>query len=99
MSILGQSYRQAGRFKEAFAAFSKALDRSKKNKSNPIASLLGLIDVSIQLGREEQARSYADEVMKISPYFSFKYFHQVYPYKNPAYLERILTNLRKAGLK
>ena len=99
LNILGQSYRQAGRFKEAFAAFKKALDRSKKNKSNPIASLLGLIDVSIQLGREEQARSYADEVMKISPYFSFKYFHQVYPYKNPAYLERILTNLRKAGLK
>jgi adenylate cyclase len=98
LSILGQSYRQAGRFKEAFAAFSKALDRSQKNKSNPMASLLGLIDVSIQLGREEQARSYATEVMKISPNFSFKYFHQVYPYKDSAHLERILANLRKAGL-
>jgi adenylate cyclase len=98
LSILGQSYRQAGRFKEAFAAFSKALDRSQKNKSNPMASLLGLIDVSIQLGRDEQARSYAAEVMKISPNFSFKYFQQVYPYKDPAHLERILINLRKAGL-
>ena len=57
LSILGQSYRQAGRFKEALAVFRKALDRSKKNKSNPMASLLGLIDVSIVLGREQQARS------------------------------------------
>jgi len=99
LSILGQSYRQAGRFKEALAAFRKALDRSQKNKSNPMASLLGLIDVSMELGQEEQARRYAAEVMKISPNFSFKYFHQVYPYKDPVYLERILVNLRKAGLK
>jgi adenylate cyclase len=99
LSILGQSYRQAGRFKEALATFKKALDRSQKNKSNPMASLLGLIDVSIELGREEQARRYAAEVMKISPDFSFKYFHQVYPYKDPARLERILVNLHKAGLK
>jgi adenylate cyclase len=99
LSILGQSYRQAGRFKEARAAFKKALDRSKKNKSNPMASLLGLIDVSMELGQEEQARRYAAEVMRISPDFSFKYFHQVYPYKDPAHLERILVNLRKAGLK
>jgi len=99
LSILGQSYRQAGRFKEALSAFKKALDRSQKNKSNPMASLLGLIDVSMELGREEQARRYAAEVMKISPDFSFKYFHQVYPYKDPAHLERIVVNLRKAGLK
>jgi len=99
LSILGQSYRQAGRFKEALAAFRKALDRSQKNKSTPMAYLLGLIDVSMELGQEEQARRYAAEVIKISPNFSFKYFHQVYPYKDPAHLERILVNLRKAGLK
>lgn len=99
LSILGQSYRQAGRSEEAFAAYSKALDRSKKNKTNHMPSLLGLVDVSIQLGREKEARLYAAGVMEISPDFSFKYFHQVYPYKNPAYLERILINLRKAGLK
>ena len=99
LSILGQSYRQAGRSKEALSAFKKALDRSKKNKSNPMASLLGLIDVSMELGQDEQARRYAAEVMKISPDFSFKYFHQVYPYKDPAHLEQIVVNLRKAGLK
>lgn len=98
LSILGQAYRQAGRFKEAFAAYKKALDRSRNNKTNPMASLLGLIDVSIELGREKDARKYAEAVMQISPDFSFKYFHQVYPYKNPAHLEPILSNLRKAGL-
>ena len=99
LTILGQSYRQAGRFKEAFAAFKKALDRSRKDKSNPMASLLGLTDVSMALGREAEARVYAAQVMKISPDFSFKYFHHVYPYKNPDYLESIVANLRKAGLK
>jgi len=99
LAILGQAYRQAGRFNEALAAFSKALDRSQKDNRNPMASLIGLTDVSVQLGREEQAVSYAADVMKISPDFSFKHFHQVYPYKDPAYLNQILANLRKAGLK
>jgi len=98
LSILGQAYRQAGRFKEAFAAYKKALNRSEKNKTNPMASLLGLIDVSIAMGREKDAKKYADAVMHISPDFSFKYFQQVYPYKDPAHLEQILSNLRKAGL-
>ncbi len=99
LSILGQSYRQAGRPKEALAAFEKALARSRKDKSNPMPPLLGLIDVSMELGRNQQAERYAREVMKISPDFSLKYYPQVYPYRDPAYLERIVANLRKAGLK
>jgi adenylate cyclase len=99
LSILGQAYRQAGRFDKAYAAFKKALDRSKKNKTNPMAALLGLIDVCEELGRSKEAKKYAHAVKKISPDFSFKYFHKVYPYKNPDHLEPILFNLRKAGLK
>jgi adenylate cyclase len=99
LSILGQAYRQAGRFDKAYAAFKKALDRSKKNKTNPMAALLGLIDACEELGRSKEAKKYADAVKKISPDFSFKYFHKVYPYKNPDHLEPILSNLRKAGLK
>jgi adenylate cyclase len=98
LSILGQAYRQAGRFEKAYAAFKKALDRSKTNKTNPMAALLGLIDVCEELGREDEAKKYADAVMKISPDFSFKYFNKVYPYKNPAHLAPIISNLRKAGL-
>jgi hypothetical protein len=52
-----------------------------------MASLLGLIDVSMELGKEKDARKYADAVMKINPDFPFKYFHQVYPYKDPTHLE------------
>ncbi|MCG6880293.1 MAG: tetratricopeptide repeat protein [Deltaproteobacteria bacterium] len=99
LSILGQAYRQAGRFDKAYAAFKKALDRSEENKNNPMAALLGLIDVSEELGRSKEAKKYADAVRKISPDFSFRYFHKVYPYKNPDHLEPILSNLRKAGLK
>lgn len=99
LSILGQAYRQAGRFDKAYAAFKKALDRSKTNKTNPMAPLLGLIDVCEEMDRKKEAKQYVDAVMKISPDFSFKYFHKVYPYKDPKHLASILSNLRKAGLK
>lgn len=56
------------------------MDRSKKNKTNLMAALLGLFDVLEELGRSRQAKKYADAVRNISPDFSFKYFHKVYPY-------------------
>ena len=99
LPILGQAYRQAGRYEEAFATFNKGLDTALKNNGIPVASLIGLVDVCMQLGREKQAREYAAELLKVSPTFSFKYFSNIFPYKNPAHLERILSNLRKAGLQ
>ncbi|MGD9032466.1 MAG: tetratricopeptide repeat protein, partial [Desulfobacteraceae bacterium] len=51
-----------------------------------------------QLGRVEEARTYAAELLKMMPNFSLEGFRKVYAYKDPAHLERILVNLRKAGL-
>jgi tetratricopeptide (TPR) repeat protein len=96
--ILAQAYRQAGRYDEAFAIYQKALDRSRKDNGNPLPILYGLADVCVQLGREEEARAYAAEVVRIAPNFFLEALHTIYPYKEPAHLERILDNLRKAGL-
>ena len=96
--ILAQAYRQAGRYEEALAIYQKALNRSRKYKGNPLPLLYGLADVCVQLGREEEARTYAAEVLQIAPNFFLEVLHTVYPYKDPAHLERILDNLRKAGL-
>ena len=99
LSILAQSYRQAGRYEEALAAFTKSLERSRKNKSNSLLPTVGLTDVYMQLGREEEARAYAAEVLKIDPTFSLEGYRRIYSFKDPAHLEPILINLRKAGLK
>jgi len=98
LSILAQAYRQAGRYEEALAIYQKALNRSRKYKGNPLPLLYGLADVCVQLGREEEARTYAAEVLQIAPNFFLEPLHTIYPYKDPAHLERILDNLRKAGL-
>jgi adenylate cyclase len=96
--ILAQSYRQAGRYGEALSVYKKALDRAQKNKEIFMGSTIGLVDVSMQLGRVEEGRTYAAELLKIMPNFSLEGFRKVYAYKDPAHLERILVNLRKAGL-
>jgi adenylate cyclase len=96
--ILAQAYRQAGRYEKAYAIYQKAMDRSHKDEGNPLPLLYGLADVCVQLGREEEARSYAAELLRIEPNFFLEFLHTFYLYKNPAHLERILVNLRKAGL-
>jgi len=96
--ILAQSYRQAGRYKEALSTYKKALDRAQKNKEIFRGSTIGLVDVCMQLGRVEEARTYVAELLKMIPNFSLEGFRKIYAYKDPAHLERILVNLRKAGL-
>ena len=84
---------------EALSAYKKALDLSLKNRGNAIVPTIGLVDVCMQLGRVEEARTYAAEVLKMSPNFSLAEFSKKTVYKDLAHLERILVNLRKAGLK
>ncbi len=98
LSFLAQAYRQAGQYEEAYATYKKTLERSKTNNGNLFFGLVGLVDVSVQLGREEKARTYAAELIKAIPNFSLEDFRQAYHYKNPEHLERILVNLRQAGL-
>jgi len=52
-----------------------------------------------ELGREEEARAAAAEVLRINPNFSLEVWRQMIPFKDPAELERYLAGLRKAGLK
>ena len=75
--------------------FKKALTRNPDFL--PAHAILAAI--YSELGREEEARAEAAEVLQISPNFSLEVLRQRLPYKDPADLERFLDGLRKARLK
>jgi adenylate cyclase len=94
LGALGVSYRLAGNYDEAIAAFEKRRER------NPRSTLphLGLALVYMEVGREQEARDAAAEVLKRNPKISLKQVRNRLPYKDPAEAERIIAALRKAGL-
>jgi adenylate cyclase len=93
--FLGEAYRSTGRYEEAIAAFKRALTR------NPdlLPAHLNLAVVYSELGREEEARAEAAEVLRINPKYSLEVLRQRFPYKDPAVVERMVAALRRAGLK
>src|SRR5262249_40196638 len=93
--VLGHSYYLMGRYEEAIAAYKKALTRNP----NLLEAHFNLAVVYSELGREEEARAEAAEILRISPNFSLETWKQMIPYKDPAVVERQLAALRKAGLK
>jgi tetratricopeptide (TPR) repeat protein len=95
LRILGTAYYWTGRTEEAIAAFKRALARNP----NWLAAHFFLAFVYSEVGREAEARAEAAEVLRLSPNFSLAGVRQRFPLKDPAALERILTALRKAGLK
>ncbi len=58
---------------------------------------LAILD--IELGRNDDARADAAEVLRLSPHYSLATWQQTYPLKDTALQERWLADLRKAGLK
>ncbi|HEV8714653.1 MAG TPA: hypothetical protein VGX03_17715 [Candidatus Binatia bacterium] len=51
------------------------------------------------LGRDEEARAAAAEVLRLSPSFSTEVWKKNQWFKDPAELQRHLNNLQKAGLE
>ena len=98
---LGSAYRMTGRYDEALTVYKQLLDRSRKGEYPSIASHLFLAEVYAELGREEEARTHAAEVLRLKPKFSLKWLSKfiTYEYKDPAHLQRRVNALRKAGLK
>jgi tetratricopeptide (TPR) repeat protein len=92
---LGWAYLLTQRYDEAIATQKKILSHNR----NSIEPHLILTISYSELGREEEARAEAAEVLRLSPTFSLDVVRQTWPYKDPVGLERTLAALRKAGLK
>jgi TolB-like protein/Flp pilus assembly protein TadD len=91
---LAVACRDAARYEEAIAACRKALNREPDSvfSHTPLASCYAL------MGREEEARAEAVEVLRIDPKFSLAYLEKRLPYKNQEDTKLVIDSLRKAGL-
>jgi adenylate cyclase len=93
--ILGWAYRLTGRHEEAVVALKQAL----AHNPNDFNAHFHLAAAYSELGREEEARAEAAEVLRLSPNFSVEVYGRITSQKDPAITERTLAALRKAGLK
>jgi len=92
---LGDAYRLTEQYEVAIAVYKRVLHRNPDD----IRAHTGLTATYSLLGREEEARAAAAEVLRINPKFSLEHVAKAFPFKNKADTDRVIDALRKAGLK
>jgi tetratricopeptide (TPR) repeat protein len=108
LSHLAEYYRRAGRFEEAIDTSRKLLDNNPKTEYE-LRAYITLTCAYSALGREEDVRAAAKEILRIMPDFSVEVFATKYLWlgisfndwfmKHEADKNLLVTALRKAELK
>ena len=80
---------------EAVSAFKKVLSIVPKHQY----ARLTLIVAYVEMGRLEEARAEAREILMIDPKWDSKRWLKTAPWKDPQYLERWGEAIKKAGLE
>jgi adenylate cyclase len=91
---LAVAYRDAGQYEKAIEECKKTLQR----EPNTQFPYIHLAISYMRLGREEEARAAAAEILRINPKFSLERYAKMLPFTKPV-ADRIVDDLRKAGLK
>jgi len=94
VAMLGYCYFDMGQYDEAISAFKRFVDFSPGEKFI-LASLAAAYSM---LGREEEARAAAAEVLRIDPKYSVEAQRKKSLYKNPEDVKRLYDAHLKAGL-
>jgi tetratricopeptide (TPR) repeat protein len=93
--IEGWAYTQMKRYADAIPILKLYLARYP----NVLAAQVNLIVDYIELGRDQEARQEAAELLRINPQFSLEAVLRRAPQKDEGYLRLVLADCRKAGLK
>ncbi|RPI71327.1 MAG: tetratricopeptide repeat protein, partial [Geobacteraceae bacterium] len=92
----GHAFLGAGRLEEAVSAYKKSIQLSPNN----IFAHTRLAATYSMMGRENEARAEAAEILRLNPKFSVdSWAKRVQNYKDPSETDKIANALRKAGLK
>jgi adenylate cyclase len=92
--MVGTAYVEMRRFQEAVPVLKRCIAANP----NLLVAHLSLISAYVGLGRDQDARAEAAEVMRISPHYALPP-PQTGVFKDPAQNERWDKDARKAGLK
>jgi adenylate cyclase len=92
---LGEAYFLAGEHEKALSAYEQVL----RGYPDDIRALIGSTATYSLLGREEEARAKAAQILRMEPKFSLESFLKTLPFKNKADEELLFDSLHKAGLK
>ena len=95
LSNIAGSHRILGQYDEAVRFYKRLI----KEYPAHFSGNLGLTCTYGLMGRLEEARAQAEEVMRLNPRFSLERWARTQRLKDPAESERFLEGLRKAGLK
>lgn len=88
------SYSLTGRYEDGIRMAKEMLARWP----NIVFGYIQLALYYTALGRDEEARAAAQELLRINPKFSAQQYTKMLPYKDPALNARVLERLRKAGV-
>jgi len=91
----GHSLKRTGGLEEAVSEYKKAGQLGPNN----IFVNINLAETYIMMGREEEARAEAAEVLRMNPKFSLDSFAKILPFKDQSQIDKTVNALRKAGLK
>ena len=95
LANLARSYLMIGKYEEATRFYKRLL----QDQPNHWSGNAGLTVTYSMMGRVEEARAQAAEVLRIYPKFSLERQAKTLRFKNPDDAERYIDALRKAGLK
>jgi adenylate cyclase len=87
-------YHESGHYEKAIEAAKKAL----QGEPNSQFAYIHMAISYIRLGREEEARAAAAQILRINPKFSLESYAKILPFTKPV-ADRVVEDLRKAGLK
>ena len=94
-NAFGDVLRDSGRFEESVSAYKKAIQIAPDHFNAHV----GLVVTYIWMGRENEARATAAEVLRINPKYSVDYAAKAFFYKDQSFNDKLVAALRKAGLK
>jgi len=95
LANLGRSYRMIGKYEESVRIYKRLL----QDQPNHWPGHTGLTATYSMMGRMEEARAQAAEVLRVYPKFSLEREAKTLRFKNPDDGAATIEALRKAGLK
>lgn len=94
LAVLAHAQRLLGQYDEAIDSYRASLSRNP----NHIGPLIGLTATFAEVGRLQEAKAKAADLLELYPNFSLKQYSEALTYRDPDRATRVLEALSAAGL-